>query len=187
MPQKRNPDVAELIRGKTGRLAGNLTALLTVLKGLPGGYNRDLQEDKEAVFDTVDTLRVVLPALAGALAGAAFLPEKIQARLDPGLLATDLADVLVARGMPFRESHDVVGAVVLAAERAGVPFTELSPETLSGIHPLLDSDALAELSWEGSVERRAAPGGTARAAVEAQLREIGIRLEASARQRRQRP
>ncbi len=187
MPQKRNPDVAELIRGKTGRLSGNLTALITLLKGLPGGYNRDLQEDKEAVFDTVDTLLLVLPALAGAVGGAEFLPDRIESRLDPALLATDLADVLVARGVPFRESHDVVGGVILAAERAGVPFTELSADALQRIHPLLDAAALDELTWESSVERRKAAGGTARAAVEAQLRAIEVRLEASAPRRRRKP
>ena len=187
MPQKRNPDAAELIRGKTGRLAGNLTALLTLIKGLPGGYNRDLQEDKEAVFDTVDTLLLVLPVVAGAVGGAAFLPDQIRSRLDPGLLATDLADVLVAEGVPFRESHEVVGAVVLAAERRGTPFTELPEDVLSEIHPLLSRQVLEGLSWEGSVERRRAPGGTARTAVEAQLEEAAIRLEGFSRPPRQRP
>ncbi len=187
MPQKRNPDAAELIRGKTGRLAGNLTALLTLIKGLPGGYNRDLQEDKEAVFDTVDTLLLVLPVVAGAVGGAGFLPDRIQSRLDPGLLATDLADALVAQGVPFRESHDIVGAVVLAAERRGIPFTELPGDALTAIHPLLSPGVLEGLSWEGSVERRMAPGGTARSAVEAQLEDAALRLEGFSRRQPRKP
>ena len=115
MPQKRNPDVAELVRGKSGRLSGNLVSLLTVLKGLPTGYNRDLQEDKGILFDSMDTLAMVLPAIEGALRGAEFQTDRIEAALDPQLLATDLADYLVRAGVPFRRAHEAV------ATRCGEP------------------------------------------------------------------
>jgi argininosuccinate lyase len=167
MPQKRNPDVAELTRGKSGRLLGNLTALLTLLKGLPSGYNRDLQEDKESVFDSVDTLMLVLPALAGTASAARFTPERI--RMDAGLLATDLADILVEAGVPFRESHEVVGALVRAAEEQGVSLVDLPADLLSDAHPALAGIDLSGLTFEGSVERRVARGGTARQAVLDQL------------------
>ena len=119
MPQKRNPDVAELVRGKSGRLTGNLVALLTVLKGLPTGYNRDLQEDKGVLFDSVDTLSMVLPAIEGAIRGAEFQKDRIEAALDPQLLATDLADYLVRAGVPFRKAHEAVANVVRVAEDRG--------------------------------------------------------------------
>ena len=169
MPQKRNPDVAELVRGKSGRLVGNLTGLLTLLKGLPTGYNRDLQEDKDLVFDTVDTLILVLPALAGAVKGARFRADAMGRNRSPELFATDLADFLVRKGVPFRESHEAVGRVVREAEDRGQSIMDLSPTVLREIHPDFPEELGSLFSWETSVEARAVPGGTARSAIEDQL------------------
>jgi argininosuccinate lyase len=165
MPQKRNPDVAELVRGKSGRLTGNLVSLLTVLKGLPTGYNRDLQEDKGTLFDSVDTLTLVLPAIEGAIRGAEFQTDRIAAALDPQLLSTDLADYLVRVGVPFRKAHEVVATVVRVAEDQGIPVDQLPLETFQEAHAAFGSDVLELFVWERSVEAREAPGGTARKAV----------------------
>ena len=169
MPQKRNPDVAELVRGKSGRLTGNLVSLLTVLKGLPTGYNRDLQEDKGALFDSVDTLSMVLPAIEGAIRGAEFKTDRIEAALDPQLLATDLADYLVRAGVPFRKAHEVVATVVRLAEDQGVAVNQLSLEAFQEAHAAFGSDVFDVFVWERSVEAREAPGGTARKAVLEQI------------------
>ena len=170
MPQKRNPDVAELVRGKSGRLHGNLTGLLTLLKGLPTGYNRDLQEDKALVFDTVDTLLLTLPPLAGALATARFCPAGMERALDSELLATDLADVLVRAGVPFRQSHEIVGALVREAEEAGIPLSALPEPRFEAHHPALGAGAATEaFDWVRSVESRDSPGGTSRRRVLAQM------------------
>lgn len=169
MPQKRNPDVAELTRGKSGRLVGNLTGLLTLLKGLPTGYNRDLQEDKSLIFDTVDTLELVLPALAGAVATASFRPERIAARLDSQLLATDLADYLVRRGVPFRRSHEAVGRIVRRAEEKGCDLPELELSDFTDANPAFEGDVFEVFDWERSADSRGTPGGTSREAVEGQL------------------
>jgi len=169
MPQKRNPDVAELVRGKSGRLTGNLVSLLTVLKGLPTGYNRDLQEDKATLFDSVDTLTMVLPAIEGAIRGAEFQTDRIEAALDPQLLSTDLADYLVRAGVPFRRAHEVVSTVVRVAEDQGVPVDQLQLETFQEAHAAFGSDVLEVFDWERSVEAREAPGGTARKAVLEQI------------------
>ena len=169
MPQKRNPDVAELVRGKAGRLIGNLMSLLTVLKGLPTGYNRDLQEDKETLFDSVDTLAVVLPAVAGAVRTAEFQPDRIEAALDTQLLATDLADYLVRAGVPFRKAHEAVANVVRIAEERGVVVDGLELDDFRAAHPSFGSDVLDVFSWDRSVEARSASGGTARMAVQAQI------------------
>ena len=169
MPQKRNPDVAELVRGKSGRLTGNLVSLLTVLKGLPTGYNRDLQEDKGALFDSVDTLSMVLPAIEGAIRGAEFQADRIEAALDPQLLATDLADYLVRAGVPFRKAHEAVATVVRVAEDQGVAVNQLPLEAFQEAHASFGSDVLDVFVWERSVEARAAPGGTARKAVLEQI------------------
>ncbi|MDT8342355.1 MAG: argininosuccinate lyase [Longimicrobiales bacterium] len=176
MPQKRNPDVAELTRGKSGRLTGNLMAFLTLLKGLPTGYNRDLQEDKAPLFDTVDTLRTVLPALAGAVGTARFVPERIRQALDTQLLATDLADYLVRAGVPFRRSHEAVGTLVRVAEERGSPLEALEDADFRAAHPAFGADVRAVFDWERSVEARAAAGGTARGAVEAQLERLETAL-----------
>ena len=180
MPQKRNPDVAELARGKSARLAGNLTAVLTLLKGLPTGYNRDLQEDKTFLFDTVDTLLLTLPAVAGAVATAAFRPDRMAAVMDAQLLATDLADYLVRRGVPFRESHEVVGRLVRRAEAKGVPLSALEPADFRGEHEAFEDDVASLFDWERSVDARNGVGGTSRDAVLAQLREARARVEATA-------
>jgi len=177
MPQKRNPDVAELVRGKSGRLTGNLVSLLTVLKGLPTGYNRDLQEDKGALFDSVDTLGMILPAMAGAIRGAEFQTDHIEAALDPQLLATDLADYLVRVGVPFRKAHEVVATVVRVAEDQGIAVNQLPLEAFQEAHTAFDSDVLDVFDWERSVEAREAPGGTARKAVLEQITAAETRLQ----------
>ena len=169
MPQKKNPDAFELVRGKTGRIIGDLTGLLVTLKGIPSTYNKDLQEDKEPLFDAIDTLQLALPVVAGALASMTLRPERMQAALDDAMLATDLADWLVARGVPFRQSHHIVGQVVQEAERRGVPLRALSLDDLQRIHPSFTHDALSVWDFERSVEQRKAPGGTARDAVLAQI------------------
>ena len=176
MPQKRNPDVAELTRGKAGRLVGNLTGLLTMLKGLPSGYNRDLQEDKRLVFDTVDTLLLVLPAIAGAVASCEIRAERVGAAMDAQLLATDLADHLVGMGIPFRESHEVVGRLVRRAEREGVSLSDLSDSAFQEAHPALGPDAKGVFDWERSVESRDRKGGTSRRSVAAQIEDARAAL-----------
>ncbi len=165
MPQKKNPDAFELARGKTGRLIGHLTGMLATLKGLPAGYNKDLQEDKEPLFDAIDTLELALPVLAGAVATLEPQPDRLAAALDDAMLATDLADWLVAQGIPFRQSHHIAGEVVREAERRHCSLRALDLATLQRIHPAFTAAALAVWDFERSVEQRAAPGGTARAAV----------------------
>ena len=172
MPQKRNPDVFELARGKAGRLLGDLVALLTTLKGIPAGYQKDLQEDKALLFDACDTLAVVLPAVTGAIDTLTVNAERMAAALDPAMRATDLADLLVEAGVPFRESHGLVGRLVREAERAGVPLDRVPAAVAAAIHPALGA-ALTQLgSWEDSVESRATPGGASRKSVEEQLEEL---------------
>ncbi len=169
MPQKRNPDVAELARGKSARLVGNLNALLVLLKGLPTGYNRDLQEDKHLIFDTVDTLELVLPALAGAVRTASFQPERVRAALDTQLLATDLADYLVRRGVPFRKSHEAIGRLVRLAEDRGTSLDRLETADYAAVDPTFGDDVHEVFDWARSADSRATEGGTARSTVEAQL------------------
>jgi argininosuccinate lyase len=169
MPQKKNPDSLELMRGKTGRMAGHLMALLTVLKGLPSGYNKDLQEDKEAIFDALDTLALELPIAAGVLCTLRVNAERMAEALDQGLLATDLSDYLVRKGVPFRESHRLVGQAVRRAEDLGVALGRMELQQYKDIHPLFGADLYQVLSFERSLERRAVSGGTAPAAVSAQL------------------
>ena len=169
MPQKRNPDVAELTRGKAGRLVGNLTGILTVLKGLPAGYNRDLQEDKEAVFDSVDTLSVVLPAMTGAVRSMELVRDRIADALRTGMLATDLADHLVRRGVPFRESHDLTGALVRAAEESGRELGDLTLEEMRAVHSGFGPEVFEVYDPGVSVESRAVRGGTSSEALEAQF------------------
>ena len=169
LPQKRNPDVFELARAKSGRLLGDLLALLTTLKGLPAGYSKDLQEDKALLFDAFDTLALVLPAVSGAIATLDTDPGRMQSALDAALRATDLADFLVETGVPFRESHGLVGRLVREAERSGVPLDRVPLPLAAGIHPALGA-ALAQLgTWEDSVESRATPGGASRGSVLEQL------------------
>jgi len=172
MPQKRNPDVLELARAKSARLLGDLVALLATLKGIPAGYSKDLQEDKALLFDAFDTMALVLPAVTGAVASLAVDRERMRAALDASLRATDLADLLAEAGVPFRESHALVGRLVLEAERAGVPLDRVPPAVAAAIHPALGA-ALAQLgTWEDSIEGRATPGGSARRSVEQQIEEL---------------
>jgi len=162
MPQKKNPDVAELIRGKTGRLYGNLLALLTTLKGLPMTYNRDLQEDKEPIFDTVDTLRGSLGVLAAMLPELGVRAERMRDLSTAGFtLATELADYLSAKGIPFREAHGVVGRIVRFAIESEVGLEDLSVEQLQRFSPRFESDVHDWLSADAAVRRRRATGGTA--------------------------
>jgi argininosuccinate lyase len=172
MPQKRNPDSLELLRGKAGRLAGNLVSLLVTLKGLPAAYNKDLQEDKEPLFDSVDTLLVALPVAAGVLATLRIQPERMRAALGDELLATDLADTLVRRGVPFRQSHELAGQAVKRSEALGVPLRDLPLADYQAISPLFGPDVTAVFDFEQSVEQRAVSGGTAKSAVLQQIDEL---------------
>ncbi len=170
MPQKKNPDVAELARGKSGRLVGDLTGLLTTLKGLPLAYNRDLQEDKEPVFDQVDTLAVLLPAFAGMTATLTFDTERMAALAPQGFsLATDIAEWLVRQGVPFRVAHEVAGACVRGCEERGIELWDLSDEDLAAISPHLTPAVRSVLTVEGSLASRSAHGGTAPVRVAEQL------------------
>jgi argininosuccinate lyase len=162
MPQKKNPDIAELARGKSGRLIGNLAGLLTTLKGLPLAYNRDLQEDKEPVFDSVDTLEVLLPAFAGMVATLRFDTDRMAALAPEGFsLATDVAEWLVMQHVPFRDAHEITGALVSYAETRGLGLDEVSDEGLAEVSPLLKPEVRAVLTIEGSVGSRNGVGGTA--------------------------
>jgi argininosuccinate lyase len=181
MPQKKNPDVPELVRGKAGRAIGNLVALLTVLKGLPLTYNRDLQEDKEPVFDTARTLRDCLEVTAGALATLAVREAAMRrAAEDPLLLATDLAEVLVREGVPFREAHEVVGKLVRHCVSEGVDPRTFSAADLRGFHPAFPAAAGELVGLERSVEARDLIGGPARARVAAALDAAEGRIRAEA-------
>jgi len=177
MPQKKNPDVPELMRGKTGRVYGSLVAMLTVMKGQPLAYNKDNQEDKEPLFDAVDTLRDVLTLLAELLKGVEPRPERMRKALDEGFAtATDLADYLVRRGMPFRDAHEVVARAVRAAEEAGKDLASLPLATLRGFSALIGEDVHAALTPEGSVASRNHIGGTAPEAVRAAIERARKRL-----------
>ena len=172
MPQKKNPDVAELARGKAGRLVGNLTGLLTVLKGLPLAYNRDLQEDKEPVFDAVDQLAVLLPAFAGMVATLTFDTDRLASLAPQGFsLATDVAEWLVRQGVPFRTAHEVAGACVRACERHDPPVElwDLTDDELTAISEHLTPDVRGVLTVAGSLASRDAVGGTAPVRVAEQL------------------
>lgn len=170
MPQKKNPDVAELARGKAGRMIGDLAGLLATLKGLPLAYDRDLQEDKEPVFDQVDTLAVLLPAMAGMVATLTFDTARMAELAPQGFsLATDVAEWLVRSGVPFREAHELAGACVRACEGRGIELWDLSDDDLAAISPYLTPDVRSVLTVEGSLASRDAVGGTAPARVAEQL------------------
>jgi argininosuccinate lyase len=173
MPQKKNPDVAELARGKAGRLIGNLSGLLATLKGLPLAYNRDLQEDKEPLFDSVDQLELLLPAMAGMVATLEFDTERLAALAPAGFtLATDVAEWLVRRGVPFRVAHEAAGGCVRAAEARGVGLDGLTDAELAGVHPALTPDVREVLTVDGSIAARTARGGTAGVRVAEQLADL---------------
>jgi argininosuccinate lyase len=177
MPQKRNPDAMELARGKAGRLIGGLTAVLTLLKGLPTGYNKDLQEDKEALFDAVDTLESLLPAVAGSIATMEIDEERCAAAIDPSMLATDLAEYLVRRGTPFREAHEQVGRLVRAAEEARCTLSDLTRETFLEVSEKFGETPIADLFQPSvSLASRAGAGGTAPGSVREQIRALRGKL-----------
>ncbi|WP_134741725.1 argininosuccinate lyase [Nocardioides sp. 503] len=179
MPQKKNPDIAELARGKAGRLVGNLTGLMTTLKALPLAYNRDLQEDKEPVFDSVDTLEVLLPAFSGMVATLTFDTARLAELAPQGFsLATDVAEWLVREGVPFRVAHEVAGACVQRCEELGVELHELTDDQFAAISPALTPEVRAVLTVEGSVSSRDGRGGTAPARVREQLQELQRRAAA---------
>jgi argininosuccinate lyase len=170
MPQKRNPDVAELVRAKAGRVIGDLVSLLTTVKALPLTYDRDLQEDKEPVFDAVHTLRLVLPAITGTVASLTFDRGRLaEASVGGFALATDLAEELVTRGVPFREAHEVVGEVVKLAEARAVDLDGLDPDELARLHPALDADVVARFDPQQAIDRRDGSNATATRSVAAQL------------------
>ncbi len=170
MPQKKNPDVAELARGKAGRLVGDLTGLLTTLKALPLAYNRDLQEDKEPVFDAVDTLEVLLPAFSGMVATLAFNTDRLASLAPQGFaLATDIAEWLVREGVPFRVAHEVAGACVRECEERGIELWDLSDEDFARISEHLTPGVRSVLTVEGSLASRSSVGGTAPVRVREQL------------------
>ena len=177
MPQKKNPDVAELVRGKAGRLIGNLTGLLAMLKGLPLAYNRDLQEDKEPIFDSIDQLLIMLPAIAGMLSTLTFHSDRLAELAPKGFsLATDIADWLVRQRVPFAEAHEIAGACVRRCEAAGIELTDLSADDLVEISPQLTPEVRSVLTVEGSINSRSGRGGTAEVRVREQLAELQAEL-----------
>lgn len=177
MPQKKNPDVAELMRGKTGRVYGTLTGLLTVMKGLPLAYNRDMQEDKEGFLDADRTVESSLRLMAGMLEELAFRTDRMREACKAGFLnATELADYLVGRGLPFREAHHVTGQAVAAAEREGKGLEDLTLPELQALEPRIDSDVYAVLDYAAAVRRRETPGGTGPRSVARQLEQLELWL-----------
>ena len=177
MPQKKNPDVAELMRGKTGRVYGALTGLLTVMKGLPLAYNRDMQEDKEGFLDADRTVESSLRLMAGMLEELTFRTDRMREACKAGFLnATELADYLVGRGLPFREAHHVTGQAVAAAEREGKGLEDLTLPELQALEPRIDSDVYAVLDYAAAVRRRETPGGTGPRSVARQLEQLELWL-----------
>jgi argininosuccinate lyase len=178
MPQKKNPDIAELTRGKTGRLIGNLTGLLATLKALPLAYNRDLQEDKEAVFDSVDTLLLVMPAMAGMIASMTLNYDRMEEQATKGFaLATDVADFLVEQGVPFRDAHEIVGQLVAHCESKGLELHDVSDADLTALSPHLTPAARSVMTAGASVARKAGAGGTAPAQVAKQRARLAKLIE----------
>ncbi|MDQ2888947.1 MAG: argininosuccinate lyase [Gemmatimonadota bacterium] len=169
MPQKRNPDALEIARGNAGRMLGNLTSIVATIKGLPSGYNKDLQDDKRPLFDSVDTMLLVLPAVAGTLGELRFNSQRMRAALSPSMMATDLADYLVSKGINFREAHGVVGSLVRNSETTGVELNQMPFTIFAAAHPSFEQDVFDWLSPDASVARRNVAGGTGPAAVDAQI------------------
>jgi argininosuccinate lyase len=178
MPQKKNPDVAELARGKAGRHIGNLVTVLTVLKALPFAYNRDLQEDKEPLFDSFDTLFLILPAVTGMIATTTFDRKKMAEAAPKGFsLATEIADYLVRKNIPFASAHESAGKCVALCEKTFRELHELTAAELFAIHPQLDEGVLAVLSVDGALKSRTTAGGTAPALVKAQIQSAQVKNE----------
>ena len=169
MPQKRNPDALEIARGSAGRALGNLTSLVTTLKGLPSGYNKDLQDDKRPLFDSVDTMMLVLPAVAGTLGELKFNSQRMRSAISSSMMATDLADYLVSKGISFREAHGVVGTLVRNSESTGVELNQMPFTIFASAHPSFDHDVFDWLSPAASVARRNVAGGTGPDAVDEQI------------------
>lgn len=169
MPQKKNPDALELARGKTGRIVGDLTALLVTLKGLPSTYDKDLQEDKEPLFDTVDTLELTLPVMAGVVRTLKTDESRMRAALDESMLSTDLADYLVQRGVPFRQAHRLVSELVKRAEARGVVLSALAPEDFALMSDQFGADAAQVFDFDRSIRQHEISGGTGVNAVRAQI------------------
>ena len=178
MPQKRNADPMELMRGKTGRLVGNLTGFLTTLKGLPSGYNKDLQEDKEALFDSIDTMHKLLPVMTAIIRTMQINPDKMRAALTEELLATDLADYLVRKGLPFRPAHHIVGQVVQQAAESELKLSEMPLDSLQAISDYFAEDVKLVFDFSQSIAQRRVPGGTAPDAVRRQIRAAKSKLQA---------
>lgn len=172
MPQKKNPDVFELTRGKSGTLIGMLTGLLATLKGLPSTYDKDLQEDKAPVFQATDTLLAILPVIAGALRTITVKPERMRAAIDSFMMATDLADYLVSKGIPFRETHAIAGKAVRAAGEKNIGLEELSLEAYQALSPAFEADVYQVFDPMKSVEKRNAIGGTSLQSVKNQIKQI---------------
>lgn len=180
MPQKRNPDVFELARGGGARVLGDLVSLLGTIKGLPSGYSKDLQDDKRALFNAIDLLHLVLPAMAGAISELRFDRARMRAAVSSAMMATDLADYLVKKGATFREAHGAVGSLVRQAEEAGIEMTELPAEAFTQAHALFGADARDALGAEASLAARNIAGGTGPEAVRAQLAQAAAALAAPA-------
>ncbi len=176
MPQKKNPDAWELIRGKTGRIYGALFGLLAALKGLPSSYNRDLQEDKEPLFVAHQETAGMLRIAAGAIGATRVREDHMRAAAGPDLLATEAADYLVRKGVPFRHAHEIAGRVIREAERVGTPWTELPMETIRRFSPLFTGDLPGCLTLEAALARRDVPGGTSPARVHQALADAGARV-----------
>lgn len=169
MPQKKNPDSLELLRGKSGRMFGLMAGLMMSVKGLPSTYNKDLQEGWEPMLDGIKTIGDSLQIATGVLSTMTIMPEKMKAALTPDMLATDLADYLVRKGVPFRETHHISGRVVALAEKEGVPMDKLSKEQLRGVDSRFEDDVMKCFNFEQSVETRTVTGGTSRKSVEGQI------------------
>ena len=172
MPQKKNPDVFELTRGKAGTMIGTLSGLLATLKGLPSTYDKDLQEDKQPVFQATDTLLVLLPVIAGALRTLTIKPERMRAAIDSTMMATDLADYLVNKGIPFRETHSIAGLVVREAMEKKLRLEELPLEAYQALCPAFEADVYQVFDPIKSVEKRNAIGGTSFQSVKNQIKKI---------------
>ena len=169
MPQKRNPDALELARGSGARMLGDLTALLATLKGLPSGYNKDLQEDKRSLFDAVDGISLLLPAVAGSIATLTFDRARMRAAVTSSMMATDLADYLVRKRVTFRDAHGAVGRLVREAEEKGIEMSALPFSSFATANSAFTEDVLQELRPETSLSHRELPGGTGLQAVREQL------------------
>lgn len=180
MPQKKNPDMAELARGKAGRLVGNLTGVLTMLKGLPFAYNRDLQEDKEPLFDSIDTLNLVLPAVTGMVATTSFNRERMAAAAPAGFsLATEIADYLVRKSVPFAQAHEAAGKCVAIAESAGKELHQLTDSEFISAHKELDSEVRTVLTVEGALAGRTTYGGTAPSELQKQFKNLESQIKSA--------